>query len=83
MLQDALEALTNWAAPSPKDRLLNMWRPIADRPADDAVAAVSATLPGLLKDAPDGVLEMGAKLVAKLSITAAGKPLAALVAVLI
>ncbi|MES2568965.1 MAG: PVC-type heme-binding CxxCH protein [Verrucomicrobiota bacterium] len=78
--KDALDALTNWATPAAQDRLLNLWRPLPDRPAVDAVAAVDAMIPVLLKESPTGVREMTAKLVAKLSVASAGEPLAQLVA---
>ncbi len=76
--KDALDALAAWGKPSGKDRLLNQWRPIADRGDADAVAAMTPVVPALLKDAPGGVQEMVAKLVAKLSIAGAGEPLAQL-----
>ncbi len=76
--KDALDALASWGKPSGKDRLLNQWRPIADRGPGDAAAAMSAAVPALLQDGPRGVQEMVAKLVAKLSIPGAGEPLAQL-----
>jgi len=76
--KDALDALSEWGKPSPKDRLLNQWRPLADRGPGDAVTAVSAAVPALLKDAPGGVQEMVAKMIAKLSIPGVGEPLAQL-----
>jgi quinoprotein glucose dehydrogenase len=76
--KDALDALTEWAAPNPKDRLLNQWRPIPTRGAEDAAAAVTATIAALLKDSPDAIREAVAKLAAKLSIATAGEPLFAL-----
>ncbi len=76
--KEALDALSEWGKPNPKDRLLNQWRPLADRGTGDAVAAVSAAVPALLKEGPGGVQEMVAKLVAKLSIPGVGEPLAQL-----
>ena len=76
--QDALDALALWANPNPKDRLLNLWRPLPQRPAADATAAISARLPALLKDPSPGVQEMAANVATKLSITAAGPSLAEL-----
>ncbi len=76
--KDALNALAAWGSPSAKDRLLNQWRPIPDRGPGDAAAAMTAAVPALLKDAPGGVQEMVAKLVAKLSISGVGEPLAQL-----
>jgi len=76
--KEAVDALSEWGKPSAKDRLLNQWRPIADRGPGDAVTAVSAAVPALLKDAPGGVQEMVAKMIAKLSIPGVGEPLAQL-----
>ena len=78
--RDALEALASWANPSPKDRLLNQWRPIPARGHEDAVAAMSAVVPELLKNSPPPVQEMVVKLVAKLSIPGTGDALATLAA---
>ena len=76
--RDALDALTQWGNPSPKDRLLNQWRPIPTRTNENAVAAMTAAVPDLLKNSPPAVQEMVAKLVAKLSIPGTGEPLALL-----
>jgi quinoprotein glucose dehydrogenase len=77
--KDALSVLANWASPSPKDRLLNLWRPLPDRSAADAVASLSPSFAGLLKDAPNGVLEVAALAAAKLSLGSAGESRAPLV----
>jgi quinoprotein glucose dehydrogenase len=77
--KDALDALSIWANPNGKDRLLNQWRPLAARGNGDAVAAIGAAVPALLKDSPGGIQEMVAKLVAKLSVPNAGEPLLQLV----
>jgi putative heme-binding domain-containing protein len=76
--KEALDALAVWGHPNPKDRLVNLWRPLPDRGPEDAVAAVGAAVPALLRDAPATVQEQVAKLVAKLSIPGAGEPLAVL-----
>lgn len=76
--QDALDALTEWADPNPKDRLLNQWRPLPKRGAENAVAAISPAIGVLLGDAPDSIREAVAKLAAQLSVSAAGEPLFAL-----
>ncbi len=78
--KDALEALAIWGGPSAQDRVLNLWRPIANRPATDAVGAIGGALPALLKDSPGGIQEISAKLAGQLALTSAGEPLAALVA---
>lgn len=66
--REAIELLGLWKDPGPKDRLLNLWRPIPARPATDAVAAVGAVVPKLLKDA--AVQESAARMVARLGINA-------------
>ncbi|MDQ3621376.1 MAG: hypothetical protein M3463_02665, partial [Verrucomicrobiota bacterium] len=71
-------ALAAWRKPDPKDRLLNLWRPLPDRPANDAVAAIGPAVPALLKDPRPGIQEMAAKLTARLSLATAGKSLAEL-----
>ena len=76
--RDALDVLAAWANPSPKDRLLNQWRPIPARGNGDAVAAMTAAVPDLLKNSPPPVQEMVVKLIAKLSIPGSGAALAAL-----
>jgi quinoprotein glucose dehydrogenase len=76
--KDALAALTDWANPSSKDRLLGQWRPLPARGADDAAAAVAPRFTALLKDAPDSIREAAAKLAGALSLKTAGEPLFAL-----
>lgn len=78
--RDALDALASWGAPKARDRVLNLWRPLPDRPPDDAAAAIGAALPALLTNSPGGIQEMAAKLAGRLSIRAAGEPLALLAA---
>ncbi len=73
--KDALDALTNWADPNPKDRLLNQWRPLPARGPGDAAAAVSPTIGAMLTDSPDSIREAVARLAAKLTISSAGEPL--------
>ena len=77
---DALDVLSAWANPSPKDRLLNQWRPIPARGNEDAVAAISTAVPDLLKNSPPLVQATVVKLVAKLSIPGTGDALATLAA---
>ena len=73
--KDALEALSMWANPDGKDRVLNQWRPLPQRGAEDAVAAVTPTLSSLLKDSPVSVQEVIARIAGKFSIAGAGEPL--------
>ena len=76
--KDALDALTIWAHPDSKDRLLNQWRPLPDRGDDDASAAIKENATALFKDAPAVVQETLAKLAGKLSLKSAADPLAEL-----
>ncbi|MCA9150344.1 MAG: HEAT repeat domain-containing protein [Planctomycetales bacterium] len=48
---EALTMLGQWASPSPRDRVLGMWRPIAARDAANAAAALRPVI-GQLADAP-------------------------------
>jgi len=73
--KDALTALTLWANPDSKDRLLNQWRPLPKRGAEAAVAAVAPGIGALLGDASRTIQETVAKLAAELSIASAGEPL--------
>ena len=75
--KDALDALGDWANPDAKDRILNLWRPIPQRGNGDAIAAISAAMPGLLAG-PGGLAEAAAQVAAKLGIKPAGEPLALL-----
>ncbi len=76
--KDALDALANWENPNAKDRVLNAWRPIAERGSQDAAAAIAPAISVLLKDDKAGVQEVIARVAAKLSIKDAGEPLFAL-----
>ena len=76
--KDALDALANWGTPDAKDRVLNLWRPLPDRPGTDAATAVSAELSALLQKGPAGLQEAAAKLAGKLSIASSGEALAQL-----
>ena len=73
--REALEALGAWAHPNEKDRVLNQWRPIPNRGSADAAVAVTAALPGILRDAPATLQEAVIKTVTNLRIAAAAEPL--------
>jgi len=45
---EALAMLKDWEKPSPKDRVLNFWRPLEHRSHDLAVNALKPALPGIL-----------------------------------
>jgi quinoprotein glucose dehydrogenase len=74
----ALDALAQWGNPPARDRLLNMHRPLPPRGSEDAIAAITASVPALLKDGSAGIQEMVASLTAKLGLQSARDPLFAL-----
>jgi quinoprotein glucose dehydrogenase len=75
--KEAIDALGDWGDPDPKDRILNLWRPIAKRGSEAAVAAVSPIIPALLGSGAS-VQEATAQVAAKLGLKPAGEQLAAL-----
>ncbi len=74
----ALDALSDWPSPSPRDRLLNLHRPLPARGPQDAVAAIAAAIPALLKDPSPAIQQLAARLAARLSIPTAADSLHAL-----
>jgi quinoprotein glucose dehydrogenase len=74
--KDALDALSDWADPNPKDRVLNQWRPLPKRTNADATAAIAGALPALLSGSSAAVQEVSARLAEKLGIGTAAQPLA-------
>ncbi len=77
--REALDALAEWAKPNAKDRILNQWRPLPNRGPEDAVAAITPSIPALLKNQPHGVQEAAARIAGSFAIAAAGPALADLV----
>jgi quinoprotein glucose dehydrogenase len=67
MRLEALDMLANWAKPSNRDRVLGMWRPLSERPAADAAAALKTNLAGIFSG-PDKVRSTAAQVAAKLEI---------------
>ncbi|MGD9647124.1 MAG: PVC-type heme-binding CxxCH protein [Pirellulales bacterium] len=76
----ALQVLATWAAPSGRDRILGLWRPIAPRSTEPAVAAVAPRLSAIFATNSDKALTAAAECVAALQIKEAAPHLAALVA---
>lgn len=74
MRLEALEMLGAWAAPSSRDRVLGMWRPLEPRDKQLAVNALRTALPGVLSG-PDPVRNKGAQVAAKLGLKEAGPAL--------
>ncbi|MFM7846403.1 MAG: HEAT repeat domain-containing protein, partial [Planctomycetota bacterium] len=79
MKLEAIEMLASWDKPSPKDRVLNMWRPLAERSRQPAVDAFRAVLPTLVARADKAGAE-AAKRAAGLGIQEVGPMLRGLVA---
>jgi quinoprotein glucose dehydrogenase len=67
MRVEALEMLGRWAKPSGRDRVLGMWRPLPERPTEDAAAAVRANLAGIFKGS-DRVRQLAGTVAANLGI---------------
>jgi quinoprotein glucose dehydrogenase len=68
MRLEALKLLSEWANPSGRDRVLGMWRPLAERPAQDAAAAMRGNLAAIFSGS--GKVRVQAALVAtKLGIS--------------
>lgn len=64
---EALNMLGNWAAPSARDRVLGMWRPLSPRSTDGARAGLAAHLPRILT-AGDAVRQRALEVAAELGI---------------
>lgn len=81
MRVEALVALGDWAKPRGRDRVTGLWRPIAERPIDDAALALKAILPQVL--AAEGIASSvqiaATEAVARLAIRDAGPLLVKLV----
>ncbi len=71
---EALAMLRSWDKPSPKDRVLNFWRPLPPRGREPAAAALRNNLPGLFSGSPKVQAE-GAKVAAELGIQEVGPSL--------
>ncbi len=50
---EAIEMLRSWGVPDPRDRVLNDYRPLPQRPAAVAKAALAKVLPVILKNADE------------------------------
>lgn len=74
---EALEALRDWAMPSGRDRVMGLWRPIRERPAAEAAAALAPLAPKLIEESPDKLAESVMDAVGVLGIREATAPLIA------
>ncbi len=76
---EALAMLQTWDKPSPKDRVLNSWRPLPVRELEPAAVALRTNLPGIFSGSPKVQAE-GAKVAAGLGIKEVSPALFALLA---
>ena len=76
---EALDELAKWTAPSGRDRITGLWRPIAPRDAKPAADAFASVAANLLGSAPDAVRTVAASLAGQYNVTTAGDTLVALV----
>ena len=74
----SLELLAQWAAPSGRDPVVGLWRPIPARPAEPAAAAIAPKLAALLASSTGRVQTAAIHLAMALEIKEAGGLLAAL-----
>ncbi|HLY08230.1 MAG TPA: PVC-type heme-binding CxxCH protein [Planctomycetota bacterium] len=77
---EALKALSEWAHPSGRDRLIHVWRPLPDREATAARDGLSPAVDGLLDGGSETVQEAAAHAAGALEIASAGPKLAQLAA---
>lgn len=75
---NAVRALGDWNKPSSRDRVLGLWRPIAERDSHAAQDAVRSRLPGMLSG-DDSVRRAVTAVAVKLGITEIGATLYELV----
>lgn len=73
---EALKQLGAWAKPAARDRMTGVYRPLAARPADGAVAAIRTALPALLADKSADLQIAALDAVGKLGIKTEGATLA-------
>lgn len=67
MRLEAVAMLGEWAAPGPRDRVVNIHRPLAPRSVEPAKAALQSVLPGVFLGSPQ-VAQAAAQLAARLGI---------------
>lgn len=76
---EALQMLATWGAPSGRDRVLGLWRPIDPRSTEPAIAAIIPRLSAIFAGNSDKALSAAAQCVSALKIPEAAAPLAKLV----
>jgi len=81
MRTEALRQLGLWGKAPQRDRVVGIYRPLKERPADDAVAALAPAVAKLLDGtAPESVQLAAVEAIGSLELRAAGPALVALVA---
>jgi quinoprotein glucose dehydrogenase len=79
MRLEAIDLLANWDQPSPRDRVLNIWRPLPARSKQPAIDAFRAVLPALVARSDKAGAE-AAKRAAAMGIQEVGPTLRGLLA---
>jgi quinoprotein glucose dehydrogenase len=77
MREHAWQLIHDWAAPSPRDPVHGLWRPLPPRSQDDAVATLRTALPKILEAGVHGGI--GLVVAAELGVHEAHHPLASIV----
>ena len=76
---EALQMLADWAAPSGRDRVVGLWRPLTPRAAAPAAAALRPVVSAILHEAPAEVRSAAARAAGSLRVSEADAALAELV----
>lgn len=77
---EALDALASWSRPPGRDRVTGLWRPVPERPAADAAAALASVVDPILDDGPESVRRAAVQAVGALALMSSADRVAALVA---
>jgi quinoprotein glucose dehydrogenase len=72
---EALEALTDWAEPRGRDRVLNMWRPLAPRDPAPVIAVAKPFILELLNGPPSDLQTTASQFAEKYKLTEAAEAL--------
>jgi quinoprotein glucose dehydrogenase len=72
---EAIEALADWPKPPGRDRVLGLWRPIAERPAGPATAALTPKLGELLASDSERVRRLSSRAAGQLGVVEAAPAL--------
>ena len=77
---DALEALSVWANPPKRDRVIGLWRPLSDRDSRSAIVPLRLALPKLFSDPSEAIQVATIKAMNRLGIETEQERLHGLVA---